>query len=182
MRAAAFMVPLLLVAACGNAGQSQPATTKENPKESMLPDRLLTCTLGRALNLDPSRKQTVADVKYEGRYPFALFLPAAPVRQTPPPDPTELPEPVNPKTRIVSDPNGLTKDVPAGFDRVVDIWPERVELARTIVEPLTHLIIISDVDTRAATANLFMATATDAATFDLTSVFSGQCKVTAGES
>jgi hypothetical protein len=181
MRVLAYVLPLFLVSNCGNSHESPPEKVVEKATAAMLSDRLLSCTLGRALNLDPTRAQTVDEVKYEGRHELSLFLPAIRVRETAPPDPTSPPEPVHPETRIVADPDELTKDVPAGFDRVVDIWPERVELARTISDPLTQLIIITGVDPDAGTANLFMAQATDAATFDLERVYQGKCQIKEGK-
>lgn len=146
----------------------------------MLPDRLLRCTLGRATNLDPKKQQTTADIVYEGEHEFELFLPAVPVRQGPPPDATEPAEPVNPQTRIVADPDGLTNGFPRRFDRVVDYWPERVEMATTIDDPLVNLIIINPIDATSGSASLFMTQATDVATYDLSKVYQGSCTVQTG--
>lgn len=143
----------------------------------MIPGRLLTCMLGRATNLDPHREQKRSEVIYEGSHKFALYLPTMPVRATPPPDPTEPPEPVDPRTKIVADPDGLTKDVPARFDRVIDMWPQRVEMTTTVVEPVVNLIIVSDISADGTQANLFMTKATDVATLDLKNVYSGTCRV-----
>lgn len=162
-----------LLAACG---QGVAAENHAVPTPS-LPDRMLNCTLGRALNLDPMKNQTTDDIIYEGRHSLSVFLPGMPVRQSPPPDPSDPPEPVDPATRIVADPAGLTRGVPAGFDRVVDLWPKRVEMMKIIKAPLVNLIIISEIDETAGTANLFMTQATDAATMDFKAVYHGQCTV-----
>lgn len=144
---------------------------------TMLPGRLLTCVLGRATNLDPHREQKRSEVIYEGSHKFALYLPDVPVRTAPPPDATEPPEPVDARTRIVSDPDGLTRDVPRRFDRVIDVWPERVEMTTTIADPVVNLIIVSDIAADGTTANLFMTRAMDLATLDLQNVYSGPCSV-----
>lgn len=143
----------------------------------MIPGRLLTCVLARATNLDPHREQKRSEVIYEGSHKFALYLPTIPVRTTAPPDPTEPPEPVDPRTRIVADPDGLMKDVPARFDRVIDMWPQRVEMTTTVIEPAVHLIIVSDISIDGTQAELFMTKATDLATLDLKNVYSGTCRV-----
>ncbi len=180
MRKIAVTLPLLLIAACGNSAGINPSKSEAQAPSGMLPDRLLRCTLGRALNLDPSKTQTIAEIKYEGAHSFSLFLPSVPMRTSEPPDPTLPAEPVNPATRITSDPSGLTKSVPPGFDRVVDYWPERVELTRVVSEPLVNLIVVSDIDTKKGSANLFMTQATDAVTFDLKHVYQGGCSVLTG--
>ncbi len=143
----------------------------------MLPARTLNCTLARALNLDPSRAQTRDEIQYEGSYPFSLHLPSIPKRQTPPPDPTAAPEPVDPATAITSDPAGLANDGKRAFDRVIDLWPMRVEMARTIGPQLSRLIIISDINTTNGSANLFMAPAADAASMDMDKVYLGSCRI-----
>lgn len=143
----------------------------------MLPARTLDCTLGRMTNVDPTREQTEADIVYEGRHRLVLHLPAIPARTAPPPDAIEAPEPVDPRTRIVEDPDGLTARFPRRFDRVVDLWPERVEMTTTIDDPLVNLIIVNPIDAAKGTAMLFMTQATDVATFDLQRVYRGPCTV-----
>jgi len=146
----------------------------------MLPARTLHCTLARALNLDPSRAQSRDEIQYEGSFPFSLHLPSIPKRQTPPPDPTSAPEPVDPATAIINDPAGLAKDGKRAFDRVIDLWPVRVEMARSISPALSRIIIISDIDTSAGSANLFMAPAADAASMDMNKVYLGSCRIVGG--
>jgi hypothetical protein len=177
MTISALMIALATASATAAATA---ATTPPPAAPAMLPDRLLTCTLGRATNIDTKKNQTIGEIIYEGSHPFALFLPSVPVRTTPPPDATDPPEPVDPATRIVADPGGLARDVPAGFDRAVDLWPERVELARTVQGPLVNLIIVSDIDVGKATANLFMTQATDVATFNMKGIYQGGCTVVTG--
>lgn len=150
--------------------------------DAILPDRLLECVLAHPTNLDAHLDQKQSDVIYEGHHAFALLLPAIPKRTAPPPDATEPAEPVDPRTRIVFDPDHLTADVPHHFDRVVDYWPERVELTTTIRDPLSHLIIVSDINEAKGTARLFMVHATDVATMDLKHVFEGPCRIGYGKS
>lgn len=168
---------LVCTAACGPASV---VTPKPKPEAAMLPDRLLRCVLGRATNLDPKKDQTLADIVYEGKHEFTLFLPSIPVRQGPPPDAIDPAEPVDPRTRIVADPDGLTSSFPRRFDRVVDYWPDRVEMTTTIDNPLVNLIIINPIDAANGSARLFMTQATDVATFDLSKVYQGSCTVLTG--
>lgn len=163
------------------SGSSVQATAPETERGAggrVIPGRLLTCVLGRATNLDPHREQKRSEVIYEGHHRFALFLPETRQRVTPPPEPTEPAEPVDPRTRIVADPDGLTKDVPNRFDRVIDVWPERVEMITTVADPVVNLIIVSDIATDGKSAYLFMTKASDLATLDLKNVYSGNCNVT----
>jgi len=175
---------LLTVLALPGAATANPVATTPEAKTVapttpvMLPDRLLDCDLGLALNLDPNRDQKRSDVHYEGHHPFRLFLPGIPVRTAPPPDPIDPAEPVDPRTRIVADPDKLTDGVPNRFDRVVDYWPGRVEMATTLPNNLFYLIIVSDIDLARGTATLFMTHAADVAALDLKHVYSGQCRIT----
>ncbi|MGV3510875.1 MAG: hypothetical protein ACO1OX_02610 [Novosphingobium sp.] len=143
-----------------------------------IPGRLLTCVLGRATNLDPHREQKRSEVIYEGSHRFALYLPETSKRVTAPPDPTEPAEPVDPRTKIVADPDRLTINVPNRFDRVIDIWPERVEMTTIVADPVVNLIIVSDIAADGNSAYLFMTKASDVATLDLQNVYSGKCSVT----
>lgn len=151
-------------------------TTARAPASN--PARVLDCTLGRALNLDPSREQTAAEIRYEGKHRFSLFLPSSPVRDAQRPGSEIVFTPVNPATRVIADPAGLRRGVPTGFGQVVDLWPNRVEMMQTIKAPLLHFIVISAIDTRRGTANLFMTTATDVASMNLKTVYQGPCKIT----
>lgn len=175
------LYPLLaMTAACAHA--TSPAMPAPPPAVAtapvpMLPERLMRCTLGRATNIDTSRQQTVGEIVQEGRYEMDIMLPAIPVRQTPPPDATDPAEPVDPRTRILRDTGNLAKDVPPGFDRVIDLWPERVELVQTLGPNLFFFIVFSDIDTVKGTANIFMTYANDAATYDMSRIYLGGCWV-----
>lgn len=173
--AVAAQVLMVAPAACA----AEVVTTASAPA-AMIPGRLLTCVLGRATNLDPHREQKRSEVIYEGSHKFSLFLPETSRRTTAPPDPTEPPEPVDVRTRVVADPDGLTRNVPPRFDRVIDLWPERVEMTTTVAEPIVNLIIVSDVSADGTQASLFMTKATDVATLDLQNVYSGDCRVSFG--
>ena len=161
--------PALMFAACLGVGAA--------PAPEMLPDRLLTCTLSRMTNFDPHANQSAADITYEGKYPFTLRLPEAPARTAPPPEITQPAEPVDPRTRIVADPAALTKGFPNRFDRVVDLWPERVEMTTTIDTPLVNMIIIHPIDPVAGTATLFMTRAKDLNAYDTDHMYTGACRV-----
>lgn len=174
MRRSPLIAAVLLSAtlAVPSAAGSSPA--KSDPR--MLPARKLSCTLGHALNIDPSKNQTVADIRYEGAHAFSLFLPAGQARQVAP-DPSDDPEPVDPATRVLADPDGLARDMAPAFVRVVDMWPHRVEMAGRIGQNLSRLIIVSEIDAQKGTANLFMTRAQDAASLDLTQVYQGGCRI-----
>lgn len=150
---------------------------------AFLPDRTLECVLSRATNVDPSKQQTTADLVFEGRHRLALRLPAVPARRGAPPDPSDPAEPVDKRTRILADPDGLMKTVAPDFDRVVDLWPQRVEMIAKTSEtsangiPLMRLFVISPVDAKGTSASIFMTTAADAASMDINAMYHGACKV-----
>lgn len=168
----------LLALAVPTAAFAQTEMPRPAAPGAKLPNRLLRCTLGRMTNLDPKKNQTNDEIVYEGKHVFELLLPAGPARTAPPPDATEAPEPVDPRTRIVSDADGLTAKFPNRFDRVVDYWPTRVEMTTTIDDPLVNLLIVNPIDEKAGTAMLFMTQATDVATFDMEHLYRGPCTVT----
>ena len=60
---------------------------------------------------------------------------------------------------------------------MADLWPARVEIATALEPPLTHIIIISDIDEAKGIANLFMTRVADAASLDLQNVYQGGCTV-----
>lgn len=163
----------------------EPASATPPPAKKLkpdhLPDRLLDCTLGRATNIDPSRLQDNGEVIYEGAHRFRLFLPAADKRTTPPPDATEPPEPVDPETRIVSDKDMISVATSTGFERVIDYWPDRVELVSPIDPPQMSLLIVHPINEQTRQATLFLTRAKDLATFDLQHVYQGGCTVYLGD-
>lgn len=172
------LVPFLMLAAA-TAGVQAPANAQTAPTGAMNPARTLDCTLGRATNLDPERDQTLAEIRHEGAHRFSLFLPARAQHVGPPPDPAAEPDPFDPATRITADPASLAGDMPGGFYRVADLWPQRVELVGRIAgSQLVRFIVISEIDLLAGTANLFMTRAADAASIDLAHVYQGGCRIT----
>ncbi|OYW86457.1 MAG: hypothetical protein B7Z20_07335 [Sphingobium sp. 32-64-5] len=108
---------------------------------------------------------------------LSLYLPGIDARTAPPPDATEAAEPVDSRTRITEDPDGLTADAPGPFDRVVDLWPERVELARTTATGAFKTLLVSDYDPARGTARMFLGTAADITTYDLKRIYMGECTV-----
>ncbi|MGI9376345.1 MAG: hypothetical protein ACR2PC_09640 [Tsuneonella suprasediminis] len=151
------------------------------PKPAMIPERLLDCTLGRITNFDASRIQKPSEYIFDGRHHFTLFLPKTPIRTTPPPESTAPPEPVDPETRIVADPDGLTRDSQGKpFDRVVDYWPDRVEMTKPISNIAVDLIIIDEISEAQSAATIFLTKANDAVTFDLDNLYYGRCRVKIG--
>lgn len=172
------------VALCGAAvlscmlGLAAPAgAASAGAKPARLPARLVTCTLGHATNFNPELQQTREDITFDTHHRLTLYLPAIGTRTTPPPDAIEAPEPVDPRTRVTEDPDGITADAPAGFDRVVDLWPERVELARATPVGSFKTILVSDYDPVRGTAQMFLGNAADLTSYDLKRVYMGECTV-----
>jgi len=169
-------IALLLSAPVWLLGAAAPA--QQSAQATMLPERILHCTLGRAVGLDPSKPQTMADITLEGAHSFVLRLPSVPQHRGEPPEPSADPEPIAPGTAILTDPAGIAQDMTQGFYRVGDLWPQRVEMIGLVdPAPTVRLIIVSDIDETAKTANLFTTRAIDAATLDLDRVFEGGCRI-----
>lgn len=160
------------IAGCGAAAVPDAATK--------IPSRTFRCKLGHALNLDPAKEQRMDEIRYEGSHEFAVFIPAAISRGKPALDSADPTSAADPATRVLADPSGLRRGVPAGFARIVDLWPERVELTQTIERPLVHFMVINQIDETTRTANLFMTTATDVASMNLKTVYQGRCHYALG--
>lgn len=174
-RAASFLAILF---ALGATGTGTAATLDEGGAREIVPARDLSCQLSRATNIDPAIVQTTDQIVYEGHYRFGLHLPATPKWQGPLPEPSDDPLPVNPATKVTSDPDGLTADTTAKFDRVVDVWPDRVELIKHMAPPWGKLIIISDITPDRTAARISITNAADAATLDIHRMYLGVCKIT----
>ncbi|MBO9579628.1 MAG: hypothetical protein J7498_01905 [Sphingobium sp.] len=162
--------------------QAGAAGAGESDLAKMLPARLLDCKLGRISNFDPNKEQSPSEYIFDGVHSFRLFLPSIPARTTPPPDSTSPPEPVDPKTRILADPDGIASNaVGHPFDRVVDFWPQRVEMTAPVSDVAAKLVIIDQVSAAQNAATMFMTNANDAVTFDLKHLYYGRCAVSIGE-
>jgi len=181
MRILSVLAALLLTLGSG-AGATAPASLRPSSPAApqRLPDRMLSCTLARATNVDLTREQPASELVMTGSHVFKLFLPSRPVMQGPPPEARDAPEPVPAGTRIVSDPDRLARNAGLEFDRVVDVWPDRVELATTLAPRLFHLIIVHPIDVVAGTARLLMTTTDDTMTFDRDHIYIGDCKIDPG--
>lgn len=153
-----------------------PALAAEAPAK--LPGRLITCSLGHATNFNVAEQQTLDDITYDSFHHLSLYLPPISARTTPPPDAIEKADAVDPRTRVVEDPDGITAETSGEFDRVVDLWPERVELAKTTATGLYKTILVSDYDPAKSTARMFLGTASEITTYDLKRIYMGECKVT----
>lgn len=156
------------------------AATDSAPRGAMLPDRLLTCSIGHVINFDASKDQTAADLRFDGFHTFSLFLPAHPALVGRPPDASEPAPPVNPRTRIVSDPDHISGQPDNRFGRIVDLWPDRIELSAQINGALLNTIVINPIDPAGGTANLFMMRATELTHFDPEHIYQGNCRITTG--
>ena len=170
-RLGAACVALLMLDANDNAPQ----------RSGMLPDRLLTCTLGHLTNFDPHREQTQAELRFDGYHSFILFLPSIPVLAGRPHDASEPALPVDPRTRIVSDPDHISGQPDKSFGRIVDLWPDRTELSATISGPLLNTIDITPIDQVHGVATMLMMRATELTHFDSTHMYQGTCRISAGQ-
>lgn len=149
------------------------------PPGGMLPARLLDCRLGRITNFDPAHEQKPSDYVLEGEHVLRLFLPSVPVRTAPPPESTAPAEPVDPRTRVVFDPDRVSGDSGRAFDRVVDDWPARVEMTRPASGGASNLIILDQIDVARGSASMFVTVARDAVTYDHQRLFVGRCRIDA---
>ena len=144
----------------------------------MLPDRILACDLGHATNADATRDQAESEIIFDSRHVLSVHLPSIPVRTTEPPEAIDPPEPVAKGTGIIADPDGIAADVTGPVRRVVDLWPDRVELSIPMQGIEKKLIIINGVNEAAGRARLFMTDAKDLATFNMQRIYAGNCLVT----
>ena len=176
-----------IVAAADAAQPSIPAASPAKP--TMLPDRLLQCEVRHITNYDPHLEQTASELRFDRVHKLVLFLPAIAARTKLPPEPFEPAEPVNPRTRIISDPDGIAPQPAHRFARVVDYWPDRVELAATLsgaaaatltAAPLLNVIVLNPIDLANGSANLFMTRATELTHFDPAHIYQGSCSVLTG--
>ncbi len=144
----------------------------------MLPDRTLTCDLGHATNVDTGKDQRDSDIIFDSRHVFGVHLPARPARTTPPPDAVEPPEPVAKGTEIIADPDKIAADVIGPVSRVVDLWPDRVELTLPMSRVESKLIVITGFDAATGRAHMFMTNARDLANININRIYGGNCLVT----
>ena len=185
--AVTFLAIGLSVGAATLAGAQAPATSGAASAmpapsgQAMLPERRLDCSLGRITNFDPKRDQDPSEYRYDGQHVLKLFLPSIAVRTTPPPEALSPAEPVDPRTRILADPDGIS-DIAAHrpFARVVDVWPSRVELMTPVNDIVSIVIVIAKIDEVQSSAAIFMARANDAVTYDLKNLYYGACRVEKG--
>lgn len=146
---------------------------------AQLPGRALACTMHRVANFDPSRTQTPEELVLEGESALDLYIGPGPVRTNLPPEPFEPPEPTPPGTRVVRDTGKLLDGVPGPFTRVVDRWPERVEIANDLPDNHFNLIIVAPIDPVAGTATLLVTYVDITMTYDGRRVWLGDCTVRA---
>lgn len=164
------------------AAPGQAAGAEHAWKPTHLPERQLTCSIRHITNFDPGKLQTAAELQYDAVHPLTLVLPGIPVRTTPPPEPQDDPEPVDPRTRITMDPGNIAPSKNGTFDRVIDYWPERTELSAVISGDLLNVIVINNYDPVTQTANFFMTRATELTHFQPNHIYQGSCQVRFGAS
>ena len=177
-RRAAHVAALALLVTTAGVQPLRAAAEDHPAAPQRLPARLLVCTLGHATNFDPEKEQTTGDIAFDTRHRLSLFLPGSDQRTAPPPDAFDKPEAVAPGTRVIDDPDQITADAPGAFERVVDLWPERVELAKQTKTGAFKTFLISDYDPVHLIARIFLGTASDLTTYDLKRIYMGECAVT----
>lgn len=180
--AAALVVPLLLAGAPsgwvgGTPAMAEPAQSVPARQPERLPARLFTCSLGHTTNFDPEKLQTQDDITYDTHHRLSLYLPGINRRTTPPPDALDQAEAVDRRTRLVEDADKITADAPGAFNRVVDLWPDRVELTKQTTFGAFKTFLVSDYDPARGTARMFLGTAGDITSYDLKRIYMGDCKV-----
>ena len=149
-------------------------------KPARIPDRLLTCSVRHVTNFDPNKEQTASELNYDSVHSLTLFLSGLPVRTTAPPEAYDKPEPVNRRTRITADPDGIAPVKGGKINRIIDYWPARTEISSPISGALLNVIVITAYDPNTATANFFMTRAAELTNFQADHIYQGQCKVRIG--
>jgi len=153
------------------------ARAEETKQDVMLPDRLLECSVGRVINFDPSREQTAAELRYDGFHPLVILLASGRRLVGRPPDATEEAPPVDPRTHIVADPDHITAQPSDRFGRLIDIWPNRVEISTPIGGDMLNAIVLNPIDEATGRANLFMLRASELTHFDPAHIYQGMCQI-----
>lgn len=145
-----------------------------------LPDRRLECSVGHVINFDPGHDQSTAELRYDGFHRLVLFLAQDQRLTGTPPDANEGAPKVDPRTRIIEDPDHISAQTGGRFGRLVDLWPERVELSTPIAGGLLNAIVLRPIDEKAGTVNLFMLRASELTHFDPAHIYQGTCRIIAG--
>ncbi len=172
---------LVSLAIAGAARAETPPSAWTAPAPKMLPDRLLTCSIGHVTNFDPRKEQTPEQLKFDAMHEFNVFLPAIPVFTGIPPDAAQEAPPVDPRTRILADPDHISGQPSQQFGRIIDLWPERVEMSSIIEGSLLNLIVINPIDLDHGTASLFMLRAIDLEHYQADHIYQGTCHFLVGE-
>lgn len=142
-----------------------------------LPGRQLSCTMHRVTNFVQDRDQTRADLALEGEAALDLYIGPGPVRTGLPPEPDQPPEPTPPGTRVLRDTGGLLAGVPPTFSRVVDRWPQRVEIATDLPDDQFSLMILAPIDPVAGTATMLVTYVNMTLSYDPKRVWFGDCTI-----
>ncbi len=148
----------------------------------LLPERLLDCSIGHVINFDPAHEQTADQLRYDTRHHFVVFLARHRRLVGVPPDPLDKAPKVDPRTRIIADPDHISAQPGPNFGRLIDQWPERVELSTPInADGLLNAIVLNPIDEAGATAWLFMLRATELTHFDPAHIYQGTCHILTGK-
>ncbi len=166
------------IAAPGDAPSPASPAAAASAAAPMHPDRLLRCDMRRVTNVDTGKVQDYSELKFEGSHPLVLHLGPIVVRTGLPPEAFETPESTSALTRIESDPDNLLADVPKQFSRVVDRWPERVEIATDVDGKQIHVMIVTPLDAAQQKFRLFMTFSSYSLGYNLARVYLGDCSAT----
>lgn len=187
MRLPAPIALILAIAAlsgavAGTARAAAEADFEKGEVPGMLPDRRLDCTVGHVTNFDPAHEQTADELRFDSHHRFSFFLARGRRMTGAPPETFEAAPKVDPRTRIIADPDGVSGQNGPGFGRLVDKWPYRVELSTPIDDKgLLSAIALHPIDEAKGTAWVLMLRASELTHFDAAHIYQGTCKVLTGK-
>lgn len=183
MRPIALISAIALLGTCAGTAQASAETDYEKGEvPGALPDRWVDCTVGHVINFDPRREQTADELRFDSQHRFAFFLAHGKRMVGAPPETWDVAPKVDPRTRIVADPDGVSGQQTPGFGRLVDKWPYRVELSTPIDDKgLLSAIALHPIDEAAGTAWVLMLRASELTHFDAAHIYQGSCRVLTGK-
>lgn len=179
---AAISAIALVCASAGTVHATADSGYEKGEVPGQLPDRWVDCTVGHVINFDPRREQTADELRFDSQHRFAFFLARGKRMVGPPPETWDVTPKVDPRTRIVADPDGVSGQLTPGFGRLVDKWPYRVELSAPIDDKgLLSAIALHPIDEAAGTAWVLMLRASELTHFDPAHIYQGSCRVLTGK-
>ena len=154
----AFIELLLMGAAASGIEIEAP------PLDPATPARELSCSLARATNIDFAQNQRPEDIRHEGHYTLTFALPSARAAKTA-------------GYLLQADEAHLFGKGPVRFERAVDMWPQRVELATAAGAAGFSYAILTEIDPVSKRANIYVGRGKDMFTPDPAFVYQGACEI-----